>query len=282
MIIDIHTHTFPDHIAPIAIQKLQGMSHTRAFVDGTQAGLQASMAQSGVDRCLVLPVATNAKQVPRVNESSAQVNACAQETGILSFGCMHPDYPDWKEELSRIAQLGLKGIKLHPLYQDTDIDDPRYLRILERAAEVGLLVLSHAGLDVGFPGQTRCSPRMIRHALDEVGQIPMILAHMGGWRNWDEVEQYLSDTNVYLDTSFALGKLPHLNDGYYPSDALSLMSNEQFLRLVRTFGIDHILFGTDSPWGGQPEQLFYIRSLPFTPEEEAAILGGNAQRLLQL
>lgn len=128
MVIDIHTHTFPDKLAAPTIRKLQGACHTRAFTDATNAGLAASMARAGIDSSVVLPVATNPHQVAHVNESAAQINARGRGTGIYSFGCIHPDYPDPRGELARIAALGLKGIKLHPAYQATRFDDIRYLR----------------------------------------------------------------------------------------------------------------------------------------------------------
>ena len=282
MIVDFHTHTFPDKIAAPTIEKLQSMSHTHPFSDGTVAGLAASMQEAGVDWSVVLPVATNTRQVCHVNDASAQLNQEGGPRGILSFGCMHPDFPDWKEELARIAQMGIRGIKLHPVYQGVDFDDPRYLRILDRASEVGLLVLTHAGLDIGFPGRVHCSPEMVLRAVQQVGPTPLVLAHMGGWRNWDQVEQLLADTQVMLDTSFSLGRMTPNGDGFYGPGDLDLMEEEQFLRMVRIFGANRLLFGTDSPWGGQSEGLARFRALPLTQEEQAAILGGNAQRLLGL
>ena len=159
MVVDIHTHTFPERIAASTIQKLQDISHTRPFADGTEAGLRASMVAAGVDFSLVLPVATSPRQVVHINDASARLNS--QGNGILSFGCMHPDFDGWKEELGRVAALGMKGIKVHPVYQGVDFDDPRYLRILDRCGELGLIVLTHAGLDIGFPGQVNCSPEMV-------------------------------------------------------------------------------------------------------------------------
>lgn len=281
MIIDLHTHTFPDKIAASTIEKLAILSHTKPFSDGSTGGLMASMAESGVDCCVVLPVATNPRQVTKVNNSSAQLNENFPETGILSLGCIHPDCPDWKEELDRIAALGLKGIKIHPVYQGVDVDDPRYLRILDRCGQLGLLVVAHAGLDIGFPGQVNCSPRMFLNAVKQVGPVSMVLAHMGGWRNWDEVEELLVDTTVCLDTSYALGQITPLDDHFSPEE-LPLMPEEQFIRMVRKFGAHRICFGTDSPWGGQKENLAMLRALPLTEEELSAILGGNAQRLLGL
>lgn len=280
MIVDFHTHIFPDKIAAAALDKLQHMSHTRPFTDGTRDALAASMQAAGIDCSLVLPVATNTHQVSRVNDASARLNE--QGSGILSFGCMHPRLEDWEQELERIVQLGLKGIKIHPVYQDTDIDDVRFLRILSKCARLGLIVITHAGMDVGFPGKVNCSPAMLRRALDRVGPLNMVLAHMGGWRNWPEVADLLSDTGVYLDTSFSLGAMTDNGDGYYGYGELELLDGEGFMSLVRAFGAEHILFGTDSPWGGQTEDLRAIRALPLTGEERDAILGQNACRLLGL
>lgn len=280
MIIDIHTHTFPDKIAAATVEKLKLLSHTQAFSDGTAAGLAANMSRAGVDGSVVLPVATNTRQVIHVNDSSAQLNDRGPETGIWSFGCMHPDFDGWKEELSRIASLGLKGIKLHPIYQGVDFDDIRYLRILDRCGELGLVVLTHAGLDIGFPGRDNCAPEMVLRAVEQVGPVRLVLAHMGGWRQWERVEELLPHTSVCLDTSYALGAISPLGDGYYGPSDLPLMAEEQFLRMIRNFGAQRILFGTDSPWEDQAHALSRLRALPLEQEELDAILGGNAQRIL--
>lgn len=280
MIVDIHTHTFPDKIAPVAMEKLEAASHTRAFTDGTAAGLQAAMDAAGVDLSVVLPVATNTHQVSRVNDASAALNR--QGGGILSFGCIHPDCEDWKQELDRVAALGIKGIKLHPVYQGVDMDDARYVRILARAGELGLVVLTHAGLDLGFPGQVRCTPAMLRRAVMQAGPVKLIAAHMGGWRNWDEVGEQLADTTVGLDTSYAMGRIAADEGNFYAPEELEMMSAEQFVQLVRAFGAQRIYFGTDSPWRGQEKSIADIKRLPLTEGEKTAILGGNACRLLAL
>lgn len=282
MIIDIHTHTFPDKIAAATLDKLKHLSHTIPFADGTAAGLAASMARAGVDRSVVMPVATSPRQVPHVNDASARMNELGAQTGVLSFGCMHPDFDGWKEELARVRDLGLKGIKLHPQYQDTDFDDPRYLRILDRCGELGLVVLTHAGLDIGMPGKDNCAPEMVARALAQVGPVKLVLAHMGGWRQWDRVEALLPGTGVYLDTSFSLGEITPLDDGHYRPEDLPLLDEAAFLRMVRRFGPDRILFGTDSPWDDQGTALARLRALPLEKSELDAILGGSARKLLEL
>ena len=60
------------------------------------------------------------------------------------------------------------------------------------------------------------------------------------------------------------------------------MPREQFLRIVKDHGADRILFATDSPWAEQKEYIDIMRDMPLSEEEREKILGGNAQKLLQL
>lgn len=283
MRIDFHTHVFPDGIAEKAVAKLQAASHTHPFADGTARGLAASMKRAGIDYSLALPVATAARQVSGINDKAKRVNDLARDTHILSFGGMHPDFDDWEAELERVKELGLPGIKLHPPYQDTDADDPRFVRIVKKAGQLGLMVITHAGLDVGLPGNRRSTPEKLLRLIAQAPDTTIILAHMGGWRCWKEAEALLKGTGVYLDTSFALGSMTPSGDGFYASEeALRLLDAEGFLRLVSAFGADHILFGTDCPWGCQQASAQQIEVLPLSAEDKAAILGTNASKLLKL
>ena len=282
MIIDFHTHTFPDKIAVQTIEKLSHISHTPPFSDGTAAGLSASARGAGIDLSIVLPVATSARQVVHINEFAARTNETTEETRLLSFGCIHPDYPDWKEELDRMVALGLKGFKIHPVYQEVDFDDPRYLRILSRAGELGLIVVTHSGYDIGYPGVDRCSPEMTLRALKQIGPVKLVLAHMGGWRQWEQAEELLADQPVWIDTAFSAGMITPLDDGYYAPEDLPMLDETGFIQMVQAFGAERVLFGTDSPWSGQKESLDFLRALPLSDSDKEAMLGGNAEKLLDL
>lgn len=282
MIIDIHTHSFPEKIAARTVRMLSGLSHTVPFTDGTEADIRRSNARCGIALSVVLPVATSPRQVEKINAFAAAENEHWQETGLLSFAAAHPDDPRYDESLTSCAARGFRGIKIHPVYQDTDLDDIRYLRILYRAAELGLAVVTHSGLDVGYPGAVRCSPQMIRHVMQEVGRFSLIAAHMGGWRNWDEVPELLADTGVYLDTSFSTGRMHPLDDGHYREEELQMLDTAGFMKLADAIGPERILFGTDRPWSDPAECLAFIQALPLSEEEKAAILGGNAVKLLGL
>ena len=282
MVIDIHTHIFPDKIAAEVIEKLSRTSRARYFSDGTLNGLLNSMKNFGIDVSVVLPVATAPRQVVKINDFAAQMNEKFFAQGIIYFAAMHPDFEDFKTELSRVKNLGLKGIKIHPIYQGANLDDKKFLQILYRAAELDLIVITHAGLDIGFPGVVSCSPKMARHVVEEIGDFKFILAHMGGWKNWDEVADELAGTNIFMDTAFSTGKIPARNDFVWKAEDLNLLNVEEFMKLYKIFGAEKILFGTDSPWSSPVESIDFIKNLPISDVEKNKILGGNSEKILQM
>ncbi len=282
MIIDMHTHIFPEKISADVIEKLSRISRTPAFSDGTLTGLKKSMDAAQISYSVILPVATTTKQVEKINSSAAALNEKFSGDGIISFGCIHPDYTNYREELGRVKNFGLKGIKIHPVYQDINLDDKKYLRIIYRATELDLIVVTHAGLDIGFPGVVRCSPEMARHVVEEVGEFKFILAHMGGWKNWSDVLKVLGGTKIFIDTSFSTGKIIPRKDFHWQEDDLKLLTPAQFMDFVKIFGTERILFGTDSPWTSARTSIEFIKNLPLAADDKNKILGLNAQKLLEL
>ena len=282
-VIDIHTHTFPEKIAARAISSLQAKSHTLAFTDGTIESLSRSMSEAGITYSVIQPVATKPEQVIHVNDSSIAVNERFSETGIMSFGAMHPEFEGYGAELERLSRSGIKGIKLHPVYQGVSVDDERYIRILRKAGELGMIVLLHAGYDIGFPGNGYALPEKIAAALKEAGEVRVILAHMGGWKSWREAEEVFAGGDVYIDTAFSFGEFVPLNDGYYETSEECMMLNaEEFVKMVHAFGAERVLFGTDSPWAPQSEALRTIESLPLTEAEKRRIFYDNSAHMLSL
>lgn len=274
--IDFHTHTFPDRIAAAAVSKLEQKAHATSFSDGTREGLLRCMQAAGIDHAVVLPVATNPLKCVSMNSTSHELDGL---DNLIYFAAIHPDAPDWHEELDRAKTLGFKGVKIHPVYQDVPIDDPRFVRILERCGELGLIVVMHGGLDIGFPGVERCSPLRLRRALRQAGPVTLVAAHMGGWRNWEEVPEYLLDTGVYLDTAYTLGAISPLDDHYAPEE-LPMLEDARFVELVHAFGSQRVLFGTDSPWDDMGQCIARVNALPLTAAEKADIFDNNARRLL--
>lgn len=281
MIIDVHTHTFPEKIAAHALETLSHNSHTRPFSDGTVKGLRASMKEAGVTLSVIQPVATRPEQVRNINDTAMKINA-GGSAGIISFGGIHPCFSEWDAELSRIHENGIIGIKIHPVYQGVPVDDERYVRILSRAGKLGLIVMIHAGFDIGFPENDYALPERISRALDMAGNCRVILAHMGGWRCWnDAVRFFAGRENVYIDTAFSLGKFVPNGDGYYSGgDECMMLSDDEFTGIVKAFGSERVLFGTDSPWASQSDCVRAVMSLGLSDDEKRNILHGNALKFL--
>lgn len=273
MIIDVHTHIYPEKIAKRAIAKLEANSDIPAKTNGMRDGLLASMKEAGVDYSLLLPVATSPKQVYTINEEAAKTNAAAKETGLLSFGGIHPQTQNYKEVLRKIKALGLKGVKLHPDYQDTFFHDISYKRIVAEATELGLYLMVHAGEDIGLSEPIHCRPEHVIELVKETQSDKLILAHMGGWRLWEEVQAKLLDLPVYFDTAFSED---------YIQGVQGLLTPEHFVSLVREMGTERVLFGTDSPWSDQKEGVEWLRKTKLTEEEKEQIFHGNFERMIGL
>ena len=278
-IIDAHTHTFPDAIAPKVIPHLQAKAQSVAFTDGTDAALQRSMEQAGICTCIQLPVMTNAAQVVKLNDLAAAKNERFESTGLFSLGGMHPDFENPEKELKRIAANGITGIKLHPAYQGMDLDDVRYVRIIDKACELSLAIVIHAGWDIGIMHHNFASVAHIQNVLRQIAPEKFVLAHMGGWKDWDEVEHALCGENVYFDTSFSLGAYEPPQGITLPKEKTAMLSREQFQRMVLKHGAEKILFGSDSPWSDQQRAVQQISSCGFSPEQEEYIFWRNAKEL---
>lgn len=277
MIIDFHTHAFPDKLAAGALAQLTDNAKRFAdlygaltpHTDGTLEGLRASGSLAGIDISLIQPIATSAKPSHSINDFAALAD---RQPGLRSFGSVHPRNPEWQEELERLAGLGLRGIKLHPEYQGCYVDEPETVRVVKEAGRLGLLVLFHAGVDIGMPPPVHCTPERVARLRRLAPDTILVLAHMGGDHMWKEAREILPGLNVYIDTSHAIPEYP---------DQWPL-----FAESIRAMGTDRVLFGTDSPWIGQDQAVRetrrFLREQRFTQAESAAILGGNAARLLHI
>jgi predicted TIM-barrel fold metal-dependent hydrolase len=235
-----------------------------------------------VDISVLLSVATNPLKVSNMND----LQIAGMEKGdpdLVWFGCCHPHCPQWKEELHRLADAGIKGIKLHPQYQGVAIDDPANLRVLEVCGELGLVVLIHSGRETAFPGLHNSHPYQVRDAVRQVGPVKLVAAHMRALQECPEgAEVYADLPSVCVDTSFSLRHLKPGQRGYYTQENMHIWDGEDFAKQVRILGADRVVFATDSPWRDQKQSVAGIRALSLTDEEKEWILYKTAARLLQL
>ena len=262
-LIDFHTHAFPEKLAPRAMATLShACGGMKPQTDGTLAGLRAEMKKEGVSLSVVLAIATNPRQQTAVNDYAIEMNKAPD---IAAFGSVHPDAPNALEELERLKEAGLKGIKFHPEYQGFYADDPRMKPIYRKISELGLITLFHAGEDYGFPPPYHATPDRLANALGWFDS-PVVAAHWGGGGYYRQVLEQLCGRDVWFDLSFGYGAMPR-----YFNQAI-----------IDRHGPDRLLFGSDMPWHRPSWELRLLDTLDISPADREKILWKNAAGLLKL
>lgn len=261
MIIDFHAHCFADKIASRAIGVLEQRSGLKTLHDGTLKGLKEYMRTCGVDKSVVLPVATNPAQVPIINKWAKE------NTGgdVHFFGAVHPDDTDIHGTVQWLKENGFIGVKMHPDYQLFYPDEKRMMPLYEALRDAGLMLALHCGLDNVYPVPIHCTPLTIRRIIDNIPGLKLILAHMGSHALWRDAEQLLIGLPVYIDTCYSQYALP-------PSD---------MERMIKKHGSERVLFGTDSPWKRADDEVQHIRALKLSQSDIDNILYKNALAILE-
>lgn len=269
MIIDFHTHIFPDKIAERSLEFLASQSKSAPHTKGTATDLERSMREGGVDISISLPVLTKPEQFDSVFKFSLAINEKFVENnnrGILSFGGIHPADEKYKEHLKLLKDNGFKGIKIHSDYQHSFVNEEISKAIIDEASNLDLITVLHAGVDIGFPEPVHCPPDLSLEVIREVHPRKLVLAHMGGWKQWDMVEELLVNEDIWLDTAFSL----------------EYCDRAQLFRIFEKMGYDRILFATDSPWSDQKTYVEEVRKMPLSDEIKEMIFRKNAEKLLKL
>lgn len=259
-LIDFHTHIFPDSIALRAAQNIGTYYSLDMEGDGT-AALMRARVPAGMDvRFVISSAAMKPKNALPGNDFV--LATAAADSAYIPFGSFHPDMGQDAAlaEIERVAEAGIKGIKIHPDFQHIYIDGEYMLPLYRRCAALGLPVLFH----VGDQNTDYSTPQRMRRVVDAIPDLKVIAAHLGGYSVWGEAEKHLVDTNVYVDCS----------------EARPFISQQATYDLIMAFGIDRVLFGSDFPVFCTDTAFDYIDALPFTPEEKAKLYYQNAEKLL--
>ena len=264
-IIDCHCHVYPDKIA---LKATKGIFDFYDIVDfdpnnafGTVADMKSKEAKAGICHQVIFSVATKVSQVESINNFIAGE---VEKSGgaFTGLGTLHPESPTLYEDMEGIIRRGLKGVKLHPDVQKFKIDDYRCLKIFE-FFEGKLPVLIHTG-DIRFDFS---NPNRIAPILDIYENLVVIGAHLGGWSMWKSAADILCKyPNFYVDCSSSLYALPP----------------EEAAKIIREYGADRVVFGTDYPMWNPETELHRFFGLGLTEEENEKILHKNAEKLFDI
>jgi len=263
--IDFHTHIFPDKIAKQTMDALTAESGDyRPHTDGTLQGLLDSMKRASISASVVANIATKPSHMYPILEYCKEIRSNSIHP-LVSF---HPsNSPEEVEEMLGQAQREkIRGVKLHPLYQNFNIDDKWMYGFYELIASCGLFVVFHTGNNAASPGKTQADVERIKKIADWFKDLTIVCTHVGGWKQWERINCLSNCENVHTETSLALNEV----------------SDEQFIRLISCFDEDRVLFGSDSPWTDQQEMLKRTVQLNISDARKEKLLFKNAAALLRL
>ena len=181
---------------------------------------------------------------------------------MTGLGTLHPDSDNIEADIGQIISLGLKGVKMHPDFQKFRIDDEKCDKIYS-LCQGRLPVYLHTGDNrYAFSNPDNMLP-----ILEKYPDLIVVGAHFGGWSCWREAAEKLSGyKNFYVDCS----------------SSFDWLTPEQAKELVRAYGADRVLFGTDFPMWSHKKELEAFYAMGLTAEEEKKILSENAIRLFSL
>lgn len=260
-IADAHAHVYPPKIAAkatAAVGEFYGIPMYNR--EGTSEVLLAQGAEIGVERYLVCSVATTVKQVDSIAHFIAE--ECKAHPQFLGLGAYHVEVQDHEALLDQVEELGLKGLKIHPDFQRFDIDDPRMIPVYRSLVERDLMILIHMG-DARYDFS---APRRLASVLEQVPDLKVLAAHLGGHRAWDEAVKVLRGANLYFDES----------------SSLAFLTPEKARDIILHFGTDRVLFGVDFPMWDHAEELNRFLALGLDEEANQDVLYNNFARLFRL
>ncbi len=259
--IDCHVHVFPPKVGPKLAAAI-GEEFGRAPAgDGSVPDLLARLDQAGLKQAICHTAAVHPNQMIPAN--TWMIGLGRDHPRLIPFGTVHPEHPRWEEQLDRLEQNGIKGLKLHPDLSMIALDSPLWLPVWE-AVQGRFLVMLHMGA-TGADKPTMSRPRDLRRILDNFPRLECIAAHLGGLFRWEEALLELAGQNLYLDTAAC-------------PDAIS----PQVLRsILERHDPQRVLFGSDYPLFSPETELPALETLLRDVRQALTTILDNGERLAQ-
>jgi predicted TIM-barrel fold metal-dependent hydrolase len=244
-----------------------------------------------------------------------EINQWAASQRMLSHGLLRPNLGSSEmEEMERQAkQLKINSWKMYPGAELNKtaywLDDERMTYpFWERTRKLGIRnICIHKGLPLGLFNEEHCHPKDVEKAAKDFRDLNFIIYH-SAWHPTAKVQEGMRENPQYIpwiselidivkrnnlkNVFFELGSTWNGTSGARPEVAMHMLG--QMLNLPG--GEDQIIWGTDSIWGGSPQnqierfRRFQIRDdiaekygyKKLTPEIKAKVFGLNAARIYKI
>lgn len=261
MIIDAHTHIFPDKQAEAVLKKTARLFNVPTFGAATADDLLRTMDTCAISRAVIHMVAPLPSQVSATNTWLINL----RQNRFIKFGTIHPSQPNFRDEIIRLRDNGIAGIKFQPDIQQFSPDnDTLMYPIYEAICLAGMNVMFHVGGEPLAGPHDRSKPHMIASIAGDFPDLTIIAAHLGGLNMWDDVLTHLAGLpNVYMESSLSY----------------TYIKPEVAEKIIRLHGHKKIFFGSDYPFGNIAQSLRAAGMVDFlSVDERDDILGHNAEQ----
>ncbi|NQU63533.1 MAG: amidohydrolase [SAR324 cluster bacterium] len=278
MIIDYHTHIFPDQVREHRETFFPGepgfellyRDSEKSNIVGVEE-LVRTMDEQGVDISIVFGFPWQRPETCRLHNNYVMEAVRRFPDRLLGLCCLDPFMRDPVPEIERCLAGGLSGVGELAFY-DRGLDGEvltALTPVMAFCLEKNLPVMLHTNEPIGheYPGKAPITLRQIAELIKRFPKNKIILAHWGGGIFLyhllkKELKGLLE--NIYFDTAAS----PFLYD------------NRIYKIAIEMIGVDRILFGSDFPLL-KPERYFSEMEVSgLRAEQIAAICGLNAARLM--
>ena len=259
-LIDIHTHIYPEKIAQKATDSVRDFYNIYGgTMEGTSRELLERGKSMGISKFVVLPVANHPGRVQSINDFI--VSQVKEHEEFIGFGTVHADMDGISDEVERIFNLGLRGIKMHPDSQRFAIDDLRLYPVYD-AIQGKIPVILH----MGDQRYNYSHPVRLRRILDRFPKLEVIAAHFGGYSMYHTARELLWDTNCVFDIS----------------SSLMFMEKGVAERYINSYGAERMAYGTDYPLWDPVTEVTRFQQLNLSSGQFEQIAHKTAERILKL
>ncbi len=279
VIIDCHTHVFPDEVRRNRA-KYAGRDHAFGQIYGNERAkmvgmdeLIRSMDDEGVDKAVVCGFPWMDNGLCAAGNDYILEGMGRFPERIIGFGCVQPDSGDKAvEEAARCIQLGMKGIgelasypPAPPLYT---VDSLRPICQILQKVDLPLMLHSNEVVGHSYPGKCNIPLRSIYDFIRAFSGVRILLSHWGGGFFFYELmpEVAKAAEMTWYDTAAS----PFLYDRRIYSVAVTIV------------GAEKILFGSDYPLIRPSRYIEEMEGSGLGQEERRKILGQNVKELLRL
>src|SRR4028118_361038 len=244
---------------PAGTEVFDAHAHIRADVDGrmmSAEGMRRRMEAAGITRSIVFPLNDPNARDDYSGPNEVIWNAHEEHPGsFVPFFRLNP-HLDYEGEFARCLDRGFMGLKLHPVSQKFELDDPRVVRLFAMAAEADLPVLIHAGFAM---------ERIVEPLLPTVERLPglrLILGHCAMVEVLAATRAFADYPNILFDTS--------------------VVKARDLFMLFKTMEPARICYGSDVPYGDFPSTLHAALGAAdaagLSEDDLAGVLSGNLRR----